>query len=273
MIKRILSALVLIPLVLWFTIYGDDQLLIEYTLFWFAASALVFYEWLKMVKSPRPRIYLAFAIVLYFILFALFLLLQSPMVGVVWLGIVALMLVLNLMFCGHGMTILGFFYASVIAVAPVLLREDNDLGLLVMLWIYATVWMSDTFAYVFGKWIGGAKLCPSISPNKTWSGFVGGTVAGTLAGLLILQLEFMISLKIVLLAIGLSLMTHLGDLFESYIKRKYEVKDSGSIIPGHGGVMDRLDGFVFAVLFALLLGMIYGGISSPSTGLMVLVQK
>lgn len=129
------------------------------------------------------------------------------------------------------------------------------------LWILFIIWGSDTGAYFTGRSLAGPKLAPSISPNKTWSGFIGGCVVATIVGVLTgpyLQ-TFYVSIKsMALTAFVLSLVSHSGDLLESYLKRHYGVKDSGTFLPGHGGFLDRLDSLLlvsFAAGLLLILGL------------------
>lgn len=113
----------------------------------------------------------------------------------------------------------------------------------------AVVWLTDTGAYFAGRILKGARLAPDISPSKTWAGFVGGLVAAGLMGLFCAWLFGAARpVIVVLVALGLALAAHCGDLFESWVKRKAGVKDSGDIIPGHGGLLDRVDGLIMAIL-------------------------
>jgi len=116
------------------------------------------------------------------------------------------------------------------------------------------VWGTDIAAYFTGRAIGGPKLAPRISPGKTWSGAVGGAVIAMIAGTaLIYVVEGAFLWPVAFLALILSIISQSGDLFESYIKRRFGVKDSSHLIPGHGGVMDRVDGLVFASIAAFLV--------------------
>jgi CDP-diglyceride synthetase len=151
----------------------------------------------------------------------------------------------------------GICYAAVIAFFPPFLREMPMHGLSNILWVFAVVWATDIAAYFVGRTFGGPKLWPRVSPNKTWSGFFGGLVFGTLAGVslvMFLQRDVIISQQLPWLLITLfsavaSILSQGGDLAESSLKRHFGVKDSSFLIPGHGGVMDRLDGFWSAVFF------------------------
>jgi phosphatidate cytidylyltransferase len=156
---------------------------------------------------------------------------------------------------------IGVLYASSLAAAAILCRGTETAGLIVVLWLFAVVWGTDTCAYFTGRALGGPKLWAAVSPNKTWSGAIGGLVGGSLLGLGVLALAA-VPLKAphVLLALAFSVATQAGDLFESALKRRYKVKDAGALIPGHGGVIDRLDGFIFAAALAAAFGVLRGGL-------------
>ena len=166
-------------------------------------------------------------------------------------------------------TAAGFLYAGVAEIASVLLRVDAVNGFVALIFALVIVWVTDSGGYFAGRGIGGPKLWPRVSPKKTWAGAIGGlaaslAVAGVFAGLGLGKAG-------PLLTIGgfLSVVSQLGDLFESAVKRRFGVKDSGQIIPGHGGLLDRLDGFVAAVAFAALFGFLRGGADGVGRGLMV----
>ncbi len=146
--------------------------------------------------------------------------------------------------------IIGFFYILIPIYAVIKIRfYDVD----VLFWMFAVIWATDIFAFFAGKMLGGAKLAPSISPNKTWSGLAGGVAASALIGLLS---SFMFAgglVFFVFISICLSLIEQASDLLESKFKRIFGVKDSGDIIPGHGGVLDRLDGLMLVAPFVLFL--------------------
>lgn len=136
----------------------------------------------------------------------------------------------------------GVIYAGLPALAILYLREIDN-GILVMLWTLALVWATDIGAYFSGRAIGGPKLAPQVSPNKTWAGLIGGVVL-TAALSFLLHIYWGLPFHLVLLSIPLAALAQMGDLFESWLKRKAGAKDSGTIFPGHGGVMDRLDGLI-----------------------------
>lgn len=149
----------------------------------------------------------------------------------------------------------GVLYIGVPAVALVWLREPVTSGMSNVIGILLIVWATDIGAYVVGRAIGGAKLAPAISPGKTWSGAAGGLAAAAIAGLCLAQT---LSFRAVFLALVFSAVGQAGDLFESWLKRLCAVKDSGSLIPGHGGLLDRLDAVLAVVPVAALLALILG---------------
>jgi phosphatidate cytidylyltransferase len=149
---------------------------------------------------------------------------------------------------GGSAAVVGLLYCALPAVALIWLR-GLTLGLEATIFVLVCVWATDIAAYFAGRAIGGPKLAPAISPNKTWAGAFGGVVgamlvAGGLALAFLASVEGQGGVKFFLLAGGLAMVSILGDLYESWLKRRAGVKDSGTLLPGHGGVMDRLDGLV-----------------------------
>ena len=156
---------------------------------------------------------------------------------------------------GVGWHVAGFIYALVPALAVLWIREVPNLGLSMIVWVFVVVWSTDIGAFFAGRAIGGPKLAPSISPNKTIAGLVGGMVSAGLAGWAWVDFA---ELPSVFLWLGppLALAAQAGDLFESWIKRRAKAKDSGTWLPGHGGLLDRVDGLVVA---APLTALIFAG--------------
>lgn len=155
---------------------------------------------------------------------------------------------------------LGVVYLGAAAASAVLIRGDAVFGWQAILFLFAIVWCTDTAAFAVGRTLGGPKLAPRISPGKTWSGFLGGLAAAALVGLGAAWLIGGTSpVLLALVALALSLLAQLGDLAESGIKRAFGAKDASHLIPGHGGLLDRIDSFVFAVVGAALLGMARDG--------------
>jgi phosphatidate cytidylyltransferase len=164
----------------------------------------------------------------------------------------------------------GVGYAAVLLFAPLILRRDPTLGFAALAFLFAVVWATDIAAYFAGRALGGPKLWPAVSPKKTWSGAIGGTLGGIAAGVLTVKLlGLSVAPMLVLVAGLLSAAAQAGDLIESAVKRHFGAKDAGSIIPGHGGVMDRLDGFLTAAAAAAMVGLIRGGLDAPARGLLV----
>jgi len=148
----------------------------------------------------------------------------------------------------------GIFYAGLSGVALAGIRGEGGAGLVAMLFVFAVVWATDIAAYFSGRFFGGPKLAPRISPSKTWSGAIGGALAGIIAGTAVAFFAGAETNPVIpLVALTLSAASQCGDLFESWIKRRFGVKDSSHLIPGHGGVMDRVDGLVFAAFAAYLI--------------------
>lgn len=147
----------------------------------------------------------------------------------------------------------GFFYALVPALALLWVRDRADSGLEVIFWIFIVTWATDIGAYAAGKTIGGPKMAPRVSPNKTIAGLVGGMMAAGLLGALWAEYAGL-GAGYYWIGAPLAAAAQAGDLFESWMKRRAGVKDSGNILPGHGGLFDRVDGLmVVAVLTAALL--------------------
>lgn len=151
----------------------------------------------------------------------------------------------------------GLAYAGFPAACLAFLRGSEETGLVTALLLFATVWATDIFAYFVGRSLGGPKLAPSISPGKTWSGAFGGVAAAIAAALAVAAWFGPSGSASFPVVIGLvSIWSQIGDLFESWVKRRFGVKDSGTMIPGHGGMMDRVDGLVAAALALYGLGTI-----------------
>ena len=167
-------------------------------------------------------------------------------------------------------TIAGIGYAGVMFAAPIILRADAAHGLLAILLLFAVVWTTDIFGYFAGRAFGGPKLCPAISPKKTWSGAIAGTLGAMIVAVLLAgYFGTFNKVAIAGIALLLSVTAQLGDLLESWVKRRFGAKDASQLIPGHGGVMDRLDGFWAAVFVGCAIGLLRGGFEAPARGLLV----
>ncbi|MGV8854849.1 MAG: phosphatidate cytidylyltransferase [Devosia sp.] len=172
---------------------------------------------------------------------------------------------------GEGMwwRVLGLLIYGAIIISALVMRGETIVGAWAGVYLGMVVWMTDSAAFFTGRQIGGEKLAPDISPGKTWSGALGGLALGTGAGLVVWVLAtdspWWIGL---LLSAVISILGQLGDLSESAVKRHFRVKDSGDIIPGHGGLMDRLDSLTFGVLLVLVIGTLHMGFGSVAEGLL-----
>jgi phosphatidate cytidylyltransferase len=226
--------------------------------FWALVSllaVLMMAEWANMMKAPRWKLAVAVALAAALMAYALLFVdgqylraYHGPLIaqGIDLLGVSAILLAVISFSARLGA---GLLYAVLPAMSLIFIRQQ-DAGLLLALWTLVTVWATDIGAYFAGRTIGGPKLAPTISPNKTWAGLIGGMVAALIVGALIAWQAGLPSILYVAGA-GLAVAAQAGDLFESWLKRRSGVKDSGRILPGHGGVLDRLDGVVpVAVLVA-----------------------
>ncbi len=161
----------------------------------------------------------------------------------------------------------GVIYAILPAIALQSLRGSAHDGLWALVFLFAVVWSTDIAAFFAGRAFGGPRLMAVISPKKTWSGAVGGLIGALAAGTCVALLAHVPNvLPVIAIAAASSVMTQVGDLFESWIKRCFLVKDSGHLIPGHGGVMDRVDGLVAAAVFLALTGWSRAGLDDPASG-------
>jgi phosphatidate cytidylyltransferase len=159
----------------------------------------------------------------------------------------------------------GWIYVLAPALSLMWLRDiflpvpGGDPGMWCVLYVMLSVWATDIGAYFAGRAFGGPKLWPALSPSKTWAGLAGGVVASVVAGILMLwKLPYPATmLGVITVSACLAVVAQAGDFFESWLKRRAGVKDSGTIIPGHGGLLDRVDGLVFAAPFYALLVLLF----------------
>ena len=262
---RILSSAVLAPLAVGLAWLGGWP----FAVFWAIAACGIYWEWRSVLRDPGPTpkglgecaIAVAGA---------------SAMVGRVGAAAV---------FLGLGMVVeavvattatlrvwaaAGVLYAGSLLIACVLLRSDAQYGFVAILFLFAIVWTTDILAYFVGRIFGGPKLWQRVSPKKTWSGAAGGACGAVIASLAVAHYAHVANpLAAAALALVLSVASQGGDLFESAFKRRFGVKDAGHVIPGHGGIMDRLDGFLAAAVVAAVIGVARGGLEAPARGLLV----
>jgi len=261
--KRVISAIVMGTAAIGAAWLGG----IVFLAVWLMAAVLVWWEWTGVIKAvPRPLLIGVgtVALVCMGVALALDAAAIAFVCAVIGGGVAMAAVQERRVWAGAGV-----FYAALILIPAVMLRDDAGFGLTAIFWLFAVVWAQDTGAYFAGRFFGGPKLAPAISPNKTWSGAAGGMAAGIAAGIAILYLSgAAVRPMHVVVSIAVIASAMLGDLLESWIKRHFGAKDSGALIPGHGGAMDRLDGFVVAATVALAIGLVRGGTDQPAMGLL-----
>lgn len=241
---RLMSAAILAPIVILATIQGGTI----FDLLVVATGALMAREWGRLAEGGRTgssTILLATAV----IAAVLATVAGAPLMAMA-VGVVVATGALYLFGRARRIDAPIWLAAGVVAISVPCaaldwLRADPAQGMAAILWLFAVVWTTDTGAYVCGRAIGGPKLAPRVSPNKTWAGLLGGMLAAAvLATLAASGLGIAAGWPMAALAAGLALMAQVGDLMESVLKRHFDVKDTGRLIPGHGGVLDRCDGLL-----------------------------
>jgi phosphatidate cytidylyltransferase len=266
--KRLMSAVVMAALAIAAVVAGGWPFL----LFWAAAAGGVFFEWSAMTEGD------AFAARV----FGITALAASGIAA----GLGSFSAAVTALFAGvagaaaadrsrHRLwRAAGVLYAGIVLLAPAVLRHDRGFGLLAILFLFAVVWSTDIFGYFVGRAIGGPRLAPAVSPNKTWSGACGGALGAVVAGVAVVVVAGggggrLAVAPAAAVALALSIASQAGDLFESSVKRRFGVKDASHVIPGHGGLMDRLDGFIAAGGVAALAGLMRGGLDAPARGFLL----
>ena len=229
LILRVISSAVLAPIAIIVAWAGG----VPFVVFWTVAASIVLWEWSALVRNSSAG--------------------EARNFG--WFV---------------GWMVAGLLYAGVLLLGPIILRRDPAFGLAAILFVFAIVWATDIAAFFAGRAIGGPKLWPAVSPKKTWSGAIGGALGAVAGGLLVARMAgLVVAPMLVIVALGLSVIAQAGDLLESVIKRHFGAKDASQLIPGHGGLMDRLDGFLTAAAAAVMVGLLRGGLEGPARGLLV----
>jgi phosphatidate cytidylyltransferase len=257
---RVVSALALAPIALAMVILGGWG----FVGFVEIAVALMALEWARLSAArygPRAGWVAGGAVFLVGAVTTLLVGLDLPVAGLLALAAgalvaaaVALPLHASPLWLG-----LGVGYVGLPAVAMIWLRSVPDFGLSILIWLLLVVWAADSAAYFTGRTLGGPKLAPSISPGKTGSGFGGGVVGAALISIVVGWLTDLSEITVTAVLAGLlAVVSQIGDLAESALKRRAGVKDSGRLIPGHGGVLDRVDGLLFAAPALALAIMLLG---------------
>jgi phosphatidate cytidylyltransferase len=236
--------------------------------FWWLAAVVLLWEWQRLIGGARlaERVAVGALAIALAALFAL----NNSILGV--LAALAPGAVAVGWLAGRRERIWaagGALYAGALVSSVGLLRVSPSFGPSAIFWLFAVVWGADIAAYFAGRLIGGPRLWPSVSPGKTWSGAIAGALAGAVLGLMLAARAGRANSLAALFCLGLAtaIVSELGDLFESALKRRFGVKDSSGLIPGHGGLMDRLDAFVAASVFAAVAGALNSRGSFIASGL------
>lgn len=251
---RIISALVMLPVVIYVILSGG----IAYFILAALLGGLILYEWNGICEGDSLSfLFLTQLCGLFYCLYCMSeMTVEFVGLSILLVGVVSLLSKARL-FWALG----GYLYALVPALSFLWLWGKGAMGGWIVLWMMVIVWSMDTGAYFAGKKIGGPKMSPRISPNKTWAGLIGGALCATIFGVVFdhfAGLPWDMAM-VALFSAGLAIWSQVGDLAESAVKRHFKVKDSGNLIPGHGGIMDRVDGIVFAApAVALLVYVQYG---------------
>jgi phosphatidate cytidylyltransferase len=259
---RVISGVVMVAAAVGALVAGGAP----FILFWLAAAIAMVWEWQRLLGEERrlARVVVGAAALAVACAFAAqngadyaLAILGLGALAVGWLGPPGLRV-----WAGAGVLYAGALIVSIAAIRPPLpALLEPPYNLRAILWLFAVVWGTDIMAYFGGRLIGGPKLWPRVSAGKTWSGTIVGVVSGALLGLAvaaILPSGPVATVPLLLVGLAGGAAAQAGDLLESSIKRRFGVKDSSQLIPGHGGVMDRLDGFVAAAVFVALLGAVRG---------------
>ncbi|HET7911155.1 MAG TPA: phosphatidate cytidylyltransferase [Pseudolabrys sp.] len=262
---RVVSAAILAPLALLAAYAGGWP----FALFWGIAALVVLWEWMTLVAGPGYRLMVSSCAAA--IAVADFLAwLGRPVTALCVVGLGALAGAIFAPGERRLWVIAGTGYAGGLALAPIFVRADNGFGFVAIVLLFAIVWTTDVIGYFAGRAFGGPKLWPAVSPKKTWSGAIAGTIAAVAVALLVAgQFGSFGRIAIVAVALLLSIVAQGGDLLESWVKRRFDAKDSSQLIPGHGGAMDRLDGFWAAAVAGCVVGLFRGGFDEPARGLLI----
>ncbi len=261
---RLISAVILGPLVLLITFWGG----LVFALLVLVAAILFLWEWMTITGTREAQLPTSLSVAT---------LPAMTVLQVIGMPEISLLVLVagaaSVFLCaGGGQTgrwgAEGVLFSGLSLFSLLAIRAGSD-GLLFAFFLMFVVWATDIFAYFTGRALGGPKLWERVSPKKTWSGALGGLIFATVFGTGVAALANAQGLfGWAVVAVVLSVVSQAGDLLESAIKRRFNVKDSSRLIPGHGGIMDRIDGLVAAAIFAVLAGVVLGGpLSDPIAGL------
>ena len=259
--SRLWSAIALIPLVLGSIYYGE----LLFSSFVAITMGLMATEWRQICNGGKIDLVGVVSIsVVVAIVFTTFIYGIGTALIVTFFSVLFIWLLLRLYGqrkkLGRGWTVLGIVLIGCTGGGLVWLRGFGESGVQVVFWLVISIWITDTFAYYTGSYFKGPKLAPTISPNKTWSGLIGGILGTALwSGVWSSWTGTGTVFVLAIIGVGTAVLAQLGDLSVSVVKRRFGFKNTGNLIPGHGGVLDRMDGFLVAVPFvALSLGVAKG---------------
>lgn len=255
---RVASSFAALPIVLWPVFNGGAPFL----LLLLACAFLMLSEWLKMISAHYFPVLMVCGVVIAVLVAGFFQMtldknLLSPNVFALLMSCIFI-LVLSGVYFGRTSSKLIFIAIGIgyiiLATGSLFYLRSLSGGFNLVVWLLFSVWATDVGGYFAGKAIGGAKLAPRISPNKTWSGFSGGIVLASVIGASISLITDWWRPDLAALGSAIvAIIAQIGDLYESRLKRQFNIKDSGGVIPGHGGLLDRVDGLVFAAGAAAIL--------------------
>ena len=258
LILRLISAIVLAPLPIAAIWFGWPWL----PLLTAAAAAVMAWEWARLCRGGRSGA--SGAVLVAAVVAATAAAVLSGLAAGVTVAVAGAALVWGTALLVHdrepGWIALGGLWVALPCVLLLWLAGAESAGRTVLLWIFAVVWATDIGAYVVGRRLGGPRLAPRWSPGKTWAGLIGGVIAAAIVGWVTAYvLGIAPALPLVMVSTGLAIVEQFGDLAESMAKRRFGVKDSSGLIPGHGGLLDRVDGLLAVIPVAALLTVISGG--------------
>ncbi|MDM9996805.1 phosphatidate cytidylyltransferase [Bartonella henselae] len=261
LISRILTALIFGFITLCLTWVGGTL----FFLFVWVIGGFILYEWMSITKEKWHILQKILASVFYLVFGAF--LISNVSASLIFCILIALAALLAIGPMRKSVWVFfGFLYVCFPVVALSFLRGHEPLGFWVVIFLFTIVWGTDIAGYFSGRAFGGPKLAPQFSPNKTWMGAIGGTFVGVSGGILIAFQFFDLNSAVffvLLLALILSIVSQMSDLGQSWLKRQFSVKDSGSLLPGHGGFMDRMDGLVGAAFLLYLIGSFMSNMDTP----------
>ena len=252
---RLLSMVILGPIILVIVWFGG----LTYQIAVGICAVLMLHEWLSITLTVRNKLRDTVALVLIF-LGSVLIGFQAYVFALICLSLLIIYVILNPQFSKQKIWIVGGIFYVVCSASALLFLRNGINGLHLIFGLFALVWAFDSGSYLCGRLIGGPKLWELVSPKKTWSGMIGGLIIGLVV---ISVLAYFYGYEqfdlILLVSFFTAIASQIGDLAESSFKRKFNTKDSGSIIPGHGGILDRVDGLVVAAMFVAVVGFILSG--------------